>query len=80
MSLATVIDVEALWRTGWTAAVAGIGVSLVFALTVLGATRSSDMRREDRTAPAALFGLLAIIGVATTLAMVAYGVILITTK
>jgi hypothetical protein len=78
--LATVVDVESLWRTAWTAAGAGIGVCLVFAFTVLGATRSSDMRRESRAVPAALFGLLAVVGVAGTLAIVAYGVILITTK
>jgi hypothetical protein len=78
--LATVIDVDALWRTAWTASLAGIGVCLVFAFTVLGATRSSDMRRDSRAVPAALYGLLAVLGVAATLGIVVYGVVLITTK
>jgi hypothetical protein len=80
VSLWTVIDVDALWRTAWTAAVAGIGICLVFAFTVLGATRSSDLRRENRTVPAALYGLLAVAGTMGTIGSVAYGVVLITTK
>ncbi len=78
--LATVVDVDALWRTAWTAALSGIAVCLVFAVTVLGATRSSDMRRDSRAVPAALFAVLAVLGSATTLGIVAYGVVLITTK
>ncbi len=78
--LATLVDVDALWRTAWTAAVAGVGVSLIFALTIVGATRSADLRREDRVAPAALYALMALLGAAATLGGVAYGVVLITTK
>jgi hypothetical protein len=77
---ATIVDIDALWHTAWTAAIAGISVCLVFSMTVLGATRSSDMRHGDRDAAAAAFALLALAGVLATLAIVAYGVILITTK
>jgi hypothetical protein len=80
LTLWTVVDVDALWRTAWTAAVAGIGISVVFALTVLGATRSSDLRRENRAVPAALYVLLAVAGTIGTIGSVVYGVVLITTK
>lgn len=79
MSLLTIVDVEALWRTTWTAAVAGVGICLVFTFAVLGLTRSSDMRRDDRPALAVLYGLLAAAGMLGTLAGVIYGVALITT-
>lgn len=78
--LGTLVDVDALWRTAWTAALAGIGVTLVFALAVVGATRSADLRREARVGPAALYALMAVLGAAGTLAGVAFGVLLITTK
>jgi hypothetical protein len=77
---ATVVDVDALWRTTWTAALAGVAVCFVFSITVLGATRSSDMRRDDRDGTAAAFALVALVGLLATLAIVAYGVSLITTK
>ncbi|MCW2997808.1 MAG: hypothetical protein JWN65_1357 [Solirubrobacterales bacterium] len=80
MVLWTIVDVDALWRTAWTAAVAGVGISVVFGLTVLGATRYLDMRREDRPGLAAVYVLLAALGTAGTLASVVYGVVLITTK
>jgi len=79
VSLLTVVDVDALWRTTWTAAVAGVGICLVFTFAVLGLTRSSDMRRDDRPAPAVLYGLLAAASMLGTLAGVIYGVALIAT-
>jgi hypothetical protein len=79
-ALATIIDTEALWQTIWTGALAGVGVSVVFALTILGVTRSSDMRRADRPATATLYGLVALLAVAAFFAIIVYGVTIITTK
>lgn len=78
--LATVVDVDALWYTAWTSAIAGISVCLVFSMAVFGATRSADMRHDHRDAAAAAFALMALAAVVATLAIVAYGVLLITTK
>jgi hypothetical protein len=52
MSTAT-IDTHLLLRVAYTAFAAGVGASLVFSLTVYGVVRSSEMRREQRTAAAA---------------------------
>jgi len=78
--LGTIIDVDALWQTVWTAAVAGVGVSVVFSVAVLGGTRSLERRREERSGSAAAYGVVALLGVAGTLAAVVFGVLLITTK
>jgi hypothetical protein len=78
--LATIVDGDALWQTFWTGAVSGVGVSIIFAFTILGATRSTDMRRVDRTVAATLYALLAVAGVLASLAVVVYAVVLITTK
>jgi uncharacterized membrane protein len=78
--VAKIIDTHAAWQAVWTAAVAGVAVSLVFSLAVLGATRSTDMRRDDRTVQATLYAGLALLGVAATIGAIVYAVTLITTK
>ena len=80
MIVAKIIDGHAAGQAVWTAAVAGIGVSIVFSLAVLGATRSTDMRRNDRPGQAAMYGVLALLGLAATLGAVVYAITLITTK
>jgi hypothetical protein len=80
MIVAKIIDGQAAWQAVWTAAVSGIGVTIVFSLTVLGATRSTDMRRNDRPGQAAMYGVLALLGLAATLGAVVYAIALITTK
>jgi hypothetical protein len=47
---------------------------------VLGATRSTDLRRDNRPGAAALFGLVSLAGLAATIAAVIYAITLITTK
>jgi hypothetical protein len=80
MIVAEIIDGHAAWQAVWTAAVAGVGVTIVFSLAVLGATRSTDLRRNDRPAQAGLFALLALVGLAATIGAVVYAITLITTK
>ncbi|WP_354697544.1 hypothetical protein DSM112329_03177 [Paraconexibacter sp. AEG42_29] len=74
------IDGQALWQTIWTGAVAGIGVCIIFAFTILGAARSTDMRLEDRAVAATLYAVLAVLGTLASFAVVIYAVVLITTK
>ena len=80
MIVAKIIDGQAAWQAIWTAVVSGVGVTIVFSLTVLGATRPTDMRRDDRPGQAAMYGVLALLGLAATLGAVVYAITLITTK
>jgi hypothetical protein len=80
MIVAKIIDTHAAWQAVWTAAVSGVGVTIVFSLAVLGATRSTDLRRNDRPGQAAAFVVLALVGLAATLGAVIYAITLITTK
>ena len=80
MIVAKIIDTHAAWQAIWTAAAAGVGVTIVFSLAVLGVTRSADMARDDRPAHAALFAALGLLGFAATIAAVVYAITLITTK
>jgi hypothetical protein len=74
------IDAHLLLRVLYTALIAGVGVASVFSLTVYGMTRSSDMRREDRPVAAASYAALGVIGLALTVALIAYGLILLARK
>jgi hypothetical protein len=80
MIVAKVIDTHAAWQAIWTAAVAGVGISIVFSLAVLGATRSTDLRRDDRDGQAMVYGVLALVAFAATIGAVVYAITLITTK
>jgi hypothetical protein len=78
--VAKIIDTSAAWQAVWTAAVSGVGITIVFSLAVLGATRSTDMRRDDRPGQAAMYVALALVALAATLGAVVYAIALITTK
>jgi hypothetical protein len=78
--VAKIIDTSAAWQAVWTAAVSGVGVTIVFSLAVLGATRSTDMRRDDRPGQAAMYVALGLVALAATIGAVVYAITLITTK
>jgi hypothetical protein len=80
MIVAKIIDSHAAWQAIWTATVAGVGVTIVFSIAVLGATRAADLRRDDRAGPAVVYAGLGLLGFAATIAAVVYAITLITTK
>ncbi|MEK6272538.1 MAG: hypothetical protein AABM42_07815 [Actinomycetota bacterium] len=78
--LATVVDTGALLKTVAAAFVAGVGVTLVFSLAILGAARFADLSRDGRRFAAASFGALAIVALAAAAAAVTIGIIVMTRK
>ncbi len=78
--LAQVIDVGDLVNVIWTSIVAGIGVCIVFSLAINGFARATDMRREGNGVAAAGFMALGIVSLAAVLALVVFGVIVMTSK
>jgi hypothetical protein len=77
---AALVDWAALGKVVLYSAAAGVGVSLCFALAVAGATRFADMRRDSRSAGAALYGLLAAAGLAATVAAIVLAIVVMTQK
>ena len=59
MALATIVDTKALLETVVAAFVAGVGVTFVFSLAILGAARFAEMSRDGRTSAAAASSPLA---------------------
>jgi hypothetical protein len=78
--LATLVDTAALLRTIAAAFIAGVGVTLIYSLAILGATRFAEMNRDGRPVAAASFGALAIVAVAAAAAAVTIGIIVMTKK
>ena len=74
------IDTGALVKMLYSSLLAGIGVSVIFSVAVLGATRSADMRRLKRGSAAVAYATLAILGLLITTGVVVYGLILLTRK
>ncbi len=79
MILAT-IDAGKLAKMMYASLLAGISVALIFSIVILGAVRSSDMRRSGRGTAAAAYAALAGVGLVLALAVVAYGLILVAHK
>ena len=74
------VDTGKLLELVWAALVAGVAVSVLFAVLIVGATRATDRRREDRRGAAGVFlGISLAAGVAC-LAGIALGLTIITSK
>jgi hypothetical protein len=78
--LGTIVDTQALLKTVVAAFIAGVGVTLIFSLAILGASRFADMSRDGRPAAALAFGALGIVALLAALAAVTVGIIVMTRK
>ena len=75
-----IIDGHALLELIYVAAVAGVGFCVVYALGVIGITRSQERRRARRTGAAALYAGLALVALAACAWAVVTGVEIMATK
>jgi hypothetical protein len=79
MTLAA-IDVGQLVELVWAAALAGLVVTVAFALVILGITRVGDMRRTSRGGVAGAYAALALVAAVAFAGTVAYGISVIVAK
>jgi hypothetical protein len=75
-----VIDWDALLTVIWASLLAGIGVTAAYGFVILGATRAVELSREGRVAEAAIFGVLGAVGLATVLAAIVFGIVVLSDK
>ncbi len=76
--IATLVDVGALWRTAWTAAVAGILVTVTCSVAVLGVARASEHHRVHAEALAGRWAVVGLLGALATAGVIVYGLWLVT--
>ena len=76
----SVVDGHALVEMLWTATLAGVGVTCIYAIALLGGTRAIDAGRSGRLAEAVIFGAVGAIALAAVGAAVVFGIIVMTQK
>ena len=76
----SVIDWAALLNVLWASLLGGVGVTGVFSLALLGATRAGDLRRDGRVAAATAYVVLSAVAGAAVVAALVFGVIVMTAK
>lgn len=76
----SVIDWAALLNVLWASLLGGVGVTAVFSLTLLGATRAGDLRRDGRAAAATAYAVLSAVAGVVVLAALVFGVVVMTSK
>ncbi|HEX8053216.1 MAG TPA: hypothetical protein VF517_09500 [Thermoleophilaceae bacterium] len=59
---------------------AGVGVALAFSIAVAGSTRFADEVRENRMTRAALYAVVAALGLLVCLAAIVLGIVVMTAK
>jgi hypothetical protein len=78
--LAVIVETKELLQTIVASAVAGVGVTVVFSLAILGAARFADLSRGERPLAAGAAAALTILALGVTVAAVVLGIIVMTSK
>jgi uncharacterized membrane protein YhaH (DUF805 family) len=55
------VDTGLLWQVIWVSAVAGVGISALFSLVILGTARAGEARRTSERGAAAAYATLAVV-------------------
>jgi hypothetical protein len=74
------VDSEALLETVASAAVAGIGIIMIFSLAIYGATRFVDLSRDERFVAAGAAATLAVVSLIAFVAAVTIGIVVMADK
>jgi hypothetical protein len=80
MSAATLIDTHALWRVIVYSLVAGVGVTIIFSLGIVGIARFDEIRRTGRGGPAVAYAALAVLAGVVVVAAVVEAIVVMTSK
>ena len=78
--LAAVVDGDALLEVVWVSLAAGLGVTVGFAMGIVGAARAVDLRRDGHAVESAVWGALALIAALGVAAAVVLAIVAMTNK
>jgi hypothetical protein len=76
--IATVVDWDAILQVIWVSLLAGVGVTAAWGFALLGATRSLEYGREGRSGEAVVYAVVGVAGIATVIAAVVFGIVVLT--
>jgi len=78
--IATIVDWSALLDVVLYSLAAGIGVTIAFSLAILGGTRFSVMRRDQRVVEAVGYATLTVVALGVSAAAIVLGIVVMTAK
>ena len=68
------VDAHLLWQVAWVSLLAGVGVSALYSLVILGSARASEARRRGREGAAMAYSALAVLAFLLFAGGVVFGV------
>jgi thiol:disulfide interchange protein len=74
------IDFNALGQVIWVSIVAGVGVTVLFAIVIHSADKAGDARRQGQEGTAVAYGALAVAALIVFLGVTVFGVIVMLRK
>ena len=77
---ASAVDWDALLQTVWASLVAGLGLTFAFSVSIFGAVRTAELRRDERPLAAGAALALMIVGLAVCAAGIVFGIVVMTSK
>jgi hypothetical protein len=77
---AEVVEWDAVLEVIWVSLLAGIGVTAIFSLGVLGASRAIEARRGGTGGAAGAYALLTLVAFAVVAAAMLFGIVVMTQK
>jgi cation transporter-like permease len=78
--MAVVVETKQLLETVVASLVAGVGVTVIFSVAIWGVGRFADLSRDERPLAAGAAAALAGLAVLVTLAAVAFGIVIMSSK
>ena len=76
--IATVVDWDALLQVIWVSLLAGVGVTAAWGFALLGATRALESGRNGRMGGAVAYAAVGALGLATVVAAIVFGIVILT--
>jgi hypothetical protein len=78
--MATIVETKDLVETVLASLIAGVGVTVIFSVAIWGGARFVDLSRGGRPVAAGAAAALGALALATTLAAVVFGIVVMTNK
>jgi hypothetical protein len=75
--IGAIVDTDALLQVLWVSVLTGVGVTGSYALAILGAARALEFARDGRVAEAAVYAVIGVAGMATFVAAIVFGIVIL---
>jgi hypothetical protein len=72
--IASIVDTDALLEVIWVSIAAGIGLTAVYGVVIVGTSRALDSGRQGHTAGAVLYGAVGVLALAVVVVAIVLGI------